>query len=906
MQGSDWRRIEELFHQATELSPTARGEFLQGIEDAALRGEVESLLAADEVAEGLVDGAVAESVEWLAEASPEGLPDLGPYRPLRELGRGGFGTVYLAERTDHEFRLEVAVKRLQRDFGPSDLAQRFLLERQILAQLDHPNIAKLFDAGTSDGGDPYFVMEYIDGSPIDGHCDTHRLTTRQRLELMLDVCAAVSYAHRNLVVHRDLKPSNIMVTADGVPKLLDFGIAKLLDEGSGSPLSMTQTGLLPLTPEYASPEQVRGEALKTTTDVYSLGVLLYRLLSGRAPYVFPTPRRASVIERIICEDPVPTMSEGLLDRSDEATMLAERRGTSREGLGRELAGDLDNIVAKALRKEGERRYGSVERLADDLRRHLDRRPVSATGDSLVYVTGRFLRRHAWAVSTVVLLLLSLLGGIVATTYQMRQAKRHQARAERVIDLLVNDVFGSATKDRAQEELPNAREILDQSSRALDRQLVSTPYVHGTVLTVVGGLYEKLGAYDQAQVFLQRGLDRLRPLLGSTHPEVLHLDGELANVLLDRELFLPARELLEETVRHQRREPRSAEDLTLSLLRLAIVEHRLGNPEKAQSLIAESLQLRQRLHGEDSLQVADAQAIQAQFARQARDSAGAEEIFEKVLEVRIRLLGEDHRDVLTTLSDLAVCAYDQQDFARAEEILLRVVTLSERLYGPVHRDVANPLINLGAVQRKLGHYDAAVPVLERALEVQRQIFGVDHANTLVAARNLARLYLDQRKFEAAEALMRSSLESLRRQNADPLEIAKNQLDLADLETERGAYDRAIPLYREVDATLRSRLPEGHPNRALPLYQLGRIYGQQKDWERAEEHLRRALEIQRVALKENHYRTARTRAELALVWLAQGRFDEGRPLLIEGLERLEAELADNDPILRWVRTHGAPYL
>lgn len=900
MTASDWQRIEELFYQAIELPTATRADFIAGIDDADLRREVESLLDADKVAEKLVDGAVAESVEWLAEPEADGLPDLGPYRPLRELGRGGFGTVYLAERTDHEFRLEVAVKRLQRDFGPSDLAQRFLLERQILARLDHPNIAKLFDAGTSETGDPYFVMEYIDGAPIDRHCDDHRLTVRRRLELTLDICAAVSYAHRNLVVHRDLKPSNILVTTDGVPKLLDFGIAKLLDEGCSSPLAMTQTGLLPLTPEYASPEQVRGETLTTTTDVYSVGVLLYRLLSGTPPYEIPTPRRASVIERVICEDTVLLMSEVDLERETaDGEPIASRRDTSSEGLRRELVGDLDNIVAKALRKESERRYGSIEQLADDLRRHLDRRPVSATGDSLAYVAGRFLRRHVWGVGTVVLLLVSLIGGIVATTHQMRQAKRHQARAERVIDLLVNDVFGSSTKDRAQDELPDAREILDQSSRALDRQLASTPYVHGTVLTVVGGLYEKLGSYDRAQVFLQRGAERLRRLLGDDHPEVLRVKSQLANVLLDRELFLPARELLAETIRLQRLHPESAEDLTDSLLLQANVEHRLGANEKAQALLMETLQRRRRLHGEGSLEVAEAHVIEAHFARQARNPEAAERIFQKVLEVRVRHQGEDHRNVLTTLSDLAVCIYDQQDFARAEKILLRVVSLSERIYGPVHRDVADPLINLGVVQRKLGHFEAAVPVLERALDIQRQVFGPDHSKTLVAARNLARLYLDQGEFEKAERRMQMSLQSLRQQDAGPLEIAKYQLDLADLETERRAYDRAIPLYLEVDAVLASHLPAGHPYRALTLYQLGRIYGQQEDWQRAEAHLNRALKIQRQTLGEEHYRTARTLTELALCLLAQGRHDEGKPMLDDGIERLEAELADNDPILQWTR-------
>ncbi len=902
---SDWQRIEECFHRAVDLSVAAQQAYLAALDDADLRRQVESLLAADDVAEELVDGAVAESVEWLAQEPAEGLPDLGPYRPIRELGRGGFGTVYLAERTDRDFRLEVAVKRVQRAYGPTDLAQRFLLERRILARLDHPNIAKLFDAGTSGDGDPYFVMEYIAGDPLDRHCDDRRLDVRRRLLLMLDICAAVSYAHRNLVVHRDLKPSNILVTGDGVPKLLDFGIAKLLDDGSTSPLAMTRTGLLPLTPEYASPEQVRAETLTTASDVYSLGVVLFRLLSGSAPYDFPAPRRASTIERVICDDPVPPMSQRFAELdATRGEKLAERRATSRDGLRRELRGDLDNIVAKALRKESERRYGSVEQLADDLRRHLDRRPVKATGDSLAYVTGRFLRRHLWGVTTVVLLLLSLLGGIVATTHQMQQAQQHQARAERVIDLLVNDVFGSATKDRAQDELPDARQILDQSTRALDRQLAATPYVHGTVLAVVGGLYQRLGAYDRAQVFLQRGLERLRPLLGEEHPEVLRLGSDLADAYLDRNLFLPARDLLLEIVRRQRRFPESVADLAVSLLRLASVEENLGNSGVAEGLLTESLGLRRQLYGDDSLEVADAKNLRAQFARQGRDLETAEMLFQEVLEVRRRRLGHDHRDVLTTLSDLAVCAYDRQDFARAEEMLVQVVSLSEHIHGPVHRNVAHPLINLGAVQRKLGHYDAAVPVLQRALDIQQEVFGADHAKTLVAARNLARLYLDRGEIEPAERWILSNLQSLRRQRASPLEVAKYQLDLADLETERGAFSKAKPLYLEVDGVLASHLPAGHPIRALTLFQLGRIACQEKDWPTAKRYLRRALDIQLEALGEGHYRTARTQAELALCLIDQGQEEAGQTMLAPALERLRAELAPNDPIRVWVERRASP--
>jgi eukaryotic-like serine/threonine-protein kinase len=429
MSDARWERLNEVFHAAVELAPEQRAGFLDYAcsHDPGLRAEVERLVAAHERAGRFIEApAIAEAGPWLAESSKplSAGHRVGPYRVVREIGRGGMGAVYLAERADGQFEQQVALKLIKRGMDTDLVLQRFRAERQILASLDHPNIARLLDGGTTDEGRPYFVMEYMEGEPLDEYADARRLSIPERLRLFLTVCGAVAYAHQRRVVHRDIKPLNILVTRQGVPKLLDFGIAKVLHPGADEPTSSI-TGFGLLTPEYASPEQVEGRHATEVSDVYSLGVVLYEVLTGHSPYRSKSHEPADVVEAVRTTDPVPPSAAVVRGGAEEDTrrrpgLARDRAAATGAGstirLSRRLRGDLDTIVLMALRKEPARRYQSVEQLAEDIRRHLEGLPVRARRDSVRYRAGKFLRRNRASIAAAALagvLVLLLVAGFVA-------------------------------------------------------------------------------------------------------------------------------------------------------------------------------------------------------------------------------------------------------------------------------------------------------------------------------------------------------------------------------------------------------------------------------------------------------------------------------------------------------------
>jgi tetratricopeptide (TPR) repeat protein len=415
-----WKRIETLFEQTLEAPAAERPQFLQAIGDTEVRGEVASLLHAHQEA-----GAFLEEPDRFFSSESFEADTLSPgqvidrYRIIREIGRGGMGAVFLAERADDEYRKQVALKLIKRGTDTDSILRHFRNERQILAGFDHSNIARLFDGGTTESGLPYFVMEYVEGLPIDEFCNAHALSVVERLNLFREVCAAVSYAHRHLVIHRDIKRSNILITAEGVPKLLDFGIAKLLEEGD-EPLA-TMTGMRLMTPESASPEQIRGQPVTTASDVYSLGVVLYELLCGCSPYRFAS-QAPHEMARVITE----------IEPKKPSTAIARSDGSSKSQIPNPkiLRGDLDNILLMALRKEPERRYQSVEQFSEDIRRHLEERPVLARKDTMGYRAAKFARRNKAGLAAAALVFLILVGGIMATSRQAQIATTQKARAER--------------------------------------------------------------------------------------------------------------------------------------------------------------------------------------------------------------------------------------------------------------------------------------------------------------------------------------------------------------------------------------------------------------------------------------------------------------------------------------------
>ena len=464
MSGNNWDRIQEIFFEAADLPISERDAFLARAcnGDAGLRSEVESLLRADAAGGSAIAAAIESEVSALLDDdAPLVGTRMGPYRLLKEIGRGGMGSVYLGERDDEHYRKLVAIKVVKRGMDSTEVLARFRHERQILAGLEHPYIARLIDGGTTPDGRPFFVMEYVQGQPIDAYCREQGLNLESRLRLFLRVCEAVSYAHRALVVHRDLKPGNIFVAAEGIPKLLDFGVAKLLDPGNDPGLTATSAAMGPLTPEYASPEQIRGLPITTAADVYALGAILFELLTGSRAQRIAT-HSPSEIERVVCQTDTPRPST-----------VARAAGAPHR-----LDGDLDNIVLMAMRKEPERRYGSVNRFADDIVRYLDGRPVLARQDSVVYRARKFVRRNSLAVAATFLIFLSLLGGMVLAERQARRAEsarrfaetqrqsaeRERERAEAQRQLAERE------RARAEAETQVARTEQDRSRRRLAQML----------------------------------------------------------------------------------------------------------------------------------------------------------------------------------------------------------------------------------------------------------------------------------------------------------------------------------------------------------------------------------------------------------------------------------------------------
>jgi eukaryotic-like serine/threonine-protein kinase len=431
-----WQRVKQLLDELIIVAPAARSAYLDGAcgVDCELRQEVESLLASHEQAgTGFLKNPAVDLSSAAPPAPTRAGRRMGVYQIGEPIGHGGMGEVYRAVRADGQFTKEVAVKLVRGGFDSAFVLERFRNERQILATLDHPNIARLLDGGTTDDGIPYLVMELIEGTRIDAYCDDHKLSITERLKLFRQVCAAVQYAHQRLVIHRDIKPSNVLVTQEGVPKLLDFGIAKILDPAVGAETTLAR----PMTPEYASPEQIRGEPITTASDVYSLGVVLYQLLTGRSPYPGDT-RSSHELARAVCETepgrPSTAVLKPQLNRADAPQLTPEQVSDSREGslakLRRRLAGDLDDIVLMALRKEPQRRYTSVEQLSEDIRRHLEGLPVSATKGSWSYRAGKFARRHRVGIAAAMLVVVTLLGGMAATIRQAHIARAERARAEK--------------------------------------------------------------------------------------------------------------------------------------------------------------------------------------------------------------------------------------------------------------------------------------------------------------------------------------------------------------------------------------------------------------------------------------------------------------------------------------------
>lgn len=902
-----WSRLEAVLDEALELPAERRGALLErvGRGDPGLRDRVEQLLAADAAAgDFLSDDAGA----WLrngpeppAGGDREGALDpgarVGPYRVIHELGRGGMSIVYRAERADGEFVQVVALKLLRRGLDGDDATLRFRRERQILARLEHPSIARLLDGGLHHDGRPYFAMELVEGEPITTYCDRRRLTIDARVRLFCQACDAVQYAHGRLIVHRDLKPANIFVTARGDLKLLDFGIAKLLtDDNRSDAAELTRPGLRPLTPAYAAPEQVRGEPVSTATDVYTLGLILFELLTARRPTRSATSGYDPMAVEAEPEKPSDVVTPRDADAAAPIDEIACARALSPRSLAARLAGDLDAIVLKALRREPQRRYIGAGALADDLARFLRGRPVAARPDGRRYRAGKFVRRHRVGIAVAVSLVLSLVGGLTATAWQARAKTLEAQKAEAVKAFLISIFRGADPAQAAGPEI-TLRQVLDDGAKRVQRDLGGHPAVQGELLTVLGGIYAELGVTERAAALTDQALDIHQRLHGA--------DSELVGTNLRQKASLAVargdadtadRFVREALARHRRAYGDLHEDVAEDLDVLLIAARQRGRLADALSAAEESLRIRRAIYGKEHQLVAASMNNLAVVWREQGRYADAAALYSQTIDLRRRLLGDEHPHVALTVHNFSALQLFRGEFEQASTLSQDALERFRRLYGEDHQLTLSARNNRANIDRVLGRFDAAEAGLRAVLDSWARTEGAEHPHALITLANLGRVHRERGDAARAEQILRDADDRWHRRMgaASPMgAVIRRQLGgaLAD----RGHYADANRLLREALDRLRAAHGPSHPEVAETLHELGQLARRRNDLAEAESRLGEALAMRRRFLGEDHVLTAESLAALGRVRLAGHDLPNARQLLENAVAVFRRTLPPDHPLV-----------
>jgi serine/threonine-protein kinase len=847
-----WQRVGDLLESALERPAGERESFVRqaAAGDAELVAEVLSLLAADQRAPGFLDSGVFELVGGALDvaAEPPGSEQVvGDYRLLRELGRGGMSRVHLAEPLDDRLGRQVAIKRLVAAAGArEELGRRLAAEGRVLAALAHPHIAQVFDAGIDADGDPYLVMEYVDGEPLVAWCAREGASIERRIELFLEVCSAVAHAHRRFVVHRDLKPSNILVDRSARVKLLDFGIAKLLDPAApGGMEPPTRTGLLPMTPEYAAPEQVRGGEITTATDVWQLGILLHELLTGRRPYRFDG-RSAADLERLVCDReatlPSATVTAAGSGRTDEP--LAGAPPLSPLRLAAALRGDLDTIVLHALEKDPAARYGSVEALADDLRRWRAGLPIRARPATRRERLVKFVRRHRAGVALSVAALAGGLAFVAALVVQVRATavERDRARLESrkagEVTAFLLDLFESSDPAESRgEEIP-ARELLARGAERI-RAADLDPELRARMLEVLGRVHGKLGSFERAA------------------------------------------ELLEEALRLEESAGRGA-TLAAAETRARLADVRLSQADgvAAAALLREALAIRARLAGEASREVAETLNDLAVAMRMQDDAAAAEPLLVRALDILAAHAGEAPVTLAQARINLSDTLADLGRYEEAEAQAREGVRLLDQLGGPAHPDLASAQRSLAALLTRRGQFAEAEPLQAAALELRRRLYGEDHPLVAQVLNDLAFLREEQGNLEGAAATYAEAMSVYERTfGAGHQAVAIIGANRAQIELKRRRPVAAEELALRALAIYRESIGSENASGARVLLLLGTAREMQGDPQGAERLYREALAVARRSVEPGHPRIGTAALETGRLLASGGRLAEAAPLLAE---------------------------
>jgi serine/threonine protein kinase/TolA-binding protein len=811
--GSDdrWERLQQLFSRAVELPMAERQAFVanETSGDTELRTELLDLLACDagSARTGPLTLALGAALDTTTRDRRRALVGrvVGNYKLVSVLGHGGTGTVYLGERADRQYSAQVAVKIVDNGTMQGELGLRFRAERQILASLNHANIARLLDAGETEEGNPYLVMEYVHGEPLDRYCDRQQLGVRERLQLFLDICSAVQYAHQNLVVHRDLKPANILVTAEGAPKLLDFGIAKLLDPGeAAAAMALTRMNDRLLTPEYASPEQILGRPVTTGSDVYALGVVMYELLTGLRPYVVPASASQLEMERSICiTDPLrPSAAvkrareSGPLEGQSEILAVAAARKLTPEKLQKRLAGDIDSIVMRALRKEPQHRYNSIEQLASDVRRYLSREPVQARQGNWVYYSQRFIRRHAFGVTAGAAFIVFIIAFGVAMSIQTQRvaAERDRVKQESETAKVVSD-FLEEMFEGSQPivgKVTTAKDVLDQGGRRIRGDLNQRPEVRARLLEAIGRSYRRLDLFEHAVPYLE---DALR-------------------------------------IRKQLPDPEGTSTASI-MLELAMAVRRMGDLQRADSLLTQALAISKQHRGERSPTHARLLMNLGRVHLVAGNLTEARRDLEASHEMLLSLVGPLDPDVGDAAMELSSVFMWQDNLSAAEKSAREAVDVFTAGRPPTHPDRVAAEVRLGQVLQLQGRISEAAVLFENSLPIQTQLYGPNSLNVADVLDSLARIKKAQGMLPEAEDYARRALRTLEASaGSEYTTTAYERTALAAILLQRAKYKEAEEQIQRALATLRKNLPADHQYIASAEHIYGELLlatGQLKDAE-----------------------------------------------------------------------------
>jgi serine/threonine-protein kinase len=794
-----WERIQSLFHAAAELPPARQRAYLEAecSDDPSLVGATLAMLAEDAKSDSVLDRGVATAAHELigrdaTYSPPPSAGQFGPYRIIKLLGEGGMGVVYLAERDDLG---SLAAIKILRDAWLSPARRvRFASEQRTLAQLNHPSIARLYDADTLHDGTPWFVMEYVEGVPLTDYCQTHAATIAARLRIFRDVCEAVQHAHRNFVVHRDLKPSNILVTADGQAKLVDFGIAKQIETWD-VPVDQTRTGLRLMTPAYAAPEQIHGGAIGVHTDVYSLGVILYELVVGRLPFDFSN-RTPGEIEAIIAEHE-PERPSGAAARM---AYLSSTNAHVRTASKAQWA-DLDVLCLTAMHKDPQRRYLTVDALIRDLDHYARGEPLEARADSIRYRLGKFVRRNWRAVSAASLVFAVVVGLVAFYTARLRTARNEAvseaARAQR-IQRFTLDLFEGGDKEAGPADSLRVMTLLERGLREA-HSLDADPAAQAELYATLGGIYQKLGnleradsllraalargeslagandvdvamsriaigqlrvdqaKFEEAEQLIRGGLTVLHRTLPSTHPDVARGNLALGRVLRERGKYDAAVPVLGDAVRAYSASSANTPDLAASLSALADVHYYAGHFDVSDSLNRRVLAMSRQLYGERHPAVAEILMNLGASQIDRGNYLEAERFDREALAIMRAFYGDNHYETAASLTHLGRALTFQNRFDEATAVLTQALAIRERVYGKVHPSVASTVNELGNIASKQERYDDAERYFRRLLDIYHAVYGDKHYLLGIATSNLATVYNNRKDYRRAEQMFREAVQ-----------------------------------------------------------------------------------------------------------------------------------------------------